>query len=869
MAESRAGTRKAFLGALPASFDAAQAAIANDDDGWWACAAAVAAVRAAPHWKAADAAQLLSSAAARTAAFDNEVYAAFSAAKKGASFTEWLDDERLARLLLRRQLWHMQWLLCVPLAASKTAAVGADIAQLANSPVLFHAHSLALAGNARALRALLGAHPAVARALFPYRFRLLHTLVTAGGQHADVLRELRLLPGTHMPVQDRESGAWIDSVDASPNARPALWVEHPIVTAALAELGVGAPPPKAPEPPSALVEWYAELVAELGSELGLVDDALGLATAAVSVGLTPLRAAANELGFVVRLGGSWRVASLRAASFSEIVRALATSDDPSALEEALRAAVPFFRTGAYADAEHVRTLPEDALVSRMLLVLVDGRREPALRLVERVVSGSWISAHARAALVLAVTLGWQGASGGAYAALEGMLRALAAEARVGAPLMLLLQETLRARAASVPELWALLCEVEGADVSDALSDAAAYVALGAAVRRWVPRAPRELAASDSLSERLGTTLCDAALSQPTPREAIAEMFAAVEPHTGGLVDASVLTTILVSLLRAQRYPLFHMVVADLDGSPGLAAALGPGGADELVLAEARRAFDAARTCDASSGPLRRARQSLAAATQTPEIARELAVVDTVARLAEYDLRMPDGTPLTPAEVRDAREPLDVLARVLAVHGGAYRQADEMIALALALATLPGASAPADVHVSVFAMLVDAAMAADDLPCARAYCDRLVVQAQRASPAGRDAAWRACFQLGKHPDWRNAQAQAQVLGSALTLAPPEQIPRVLSQWQTLDGAALVPARALPARDTLSRLLGAKWSRPAEPLGRAASLFDGVATPTGADRAARAARSLWDGLGDEAPITGSLRGAVGWLMGDERR
>lgn len=887
MDQGAVDARRAFLGSLPVSYEAAQAAVSGDSDAWWASAAAVAAVSAAPAWRATDAAALLAAAAARTADFDHQVHDVFASAKKEPkhgpdTVAAWLadgGDERLARVLLRRQLWHMQWLLCVPLAASRDAACGDDVGRLARTPILLHAHSVALAGNARALRALLGAHPAVARALFPYRFRLLHTLITVGGQHAEYLSELRLLPGTHMPVQDRESGAWIDSLDASPAARPALWVEHPLMASALALRGIGAPPAPAPVPPASLVQWYEDLVAELAGKLGLVDHALGLARAASKVGLTPLRAAANELAFVACLGDGWRVDSLRTAESADIVRALVRAvgagagAGAGALEDALRDALPFFRTGTYVDADQLRTLSDDALIAHMLLVLVDDAHAPPqlLTLVERTVAGDWVSIDTRRALAFAVVLGWRGSERDAYAAMSSMLRALASPPCYrAAPLTTLIRDTLHARPASVRELWTLLCEVEAPDVCAALGDAAAFVALGESVHEWIPRAPRSLAASTELSERLGTTMCDAALGRDDPKAEVLRMFAALEPHLGGLVDKSAFEAILAALLRAQRYPLFHMVVSELDGTPILAAAL-PDGPQALVLAEARRAFCAARTCDATSGPLRRAHQSLAAAPQTPEIASELALVEAVAELGAYDIPARDGShALTPAEVRDTQDPLDLLARVLAVNGGTYRHSDEMLALArVFVVALPRPAAPADLDVAVLSMLVDAAMAADDLDAACAYCSRLAALAPRAPAASRDAAWRACFQLGKHPDLRDAKARAQVLGQALVLAPPENIPRVLSEWATLDSGSLVPTRELPQRDALSRLLGKQWApRRQEPLGRAASLFDSVGS-SHADRAARMARSLWDGLGaDETRITGSLRGAMGWLMGDER-
>ena len=98
--------------------------------------------------------------------------------------------------------------------------------------------------------------------------------------------QLRLLPGTHLPVADRESGAWVDALGSF-----ALWTEHPGMVSALARRGAATHPPAPPPPPPALSDWYMDVIRELEGRWGLVDAAFALAQAGERMGMVPLRAA--------------------------------------------------------------------------------------------------------------------------------------------------------------------------------------------------------------------------------------------------------------------------------------------------------------------------------------------------------------------------------------------------------------------------------------------------------------------------------------------------------------------------------------------------------------------------------------------------
>ena len=110
--------KRAFLASLPCDAESVLSTLTSIEDVWWVAAAAVAAVRTGTAWLAADAERVLAHALERSASFDQEVQAVLS--KDVDRLLAWLDAEpdRLPRVVLRRKLWHMRWLLSIPLSLS-------------------------------------------------------------------------------------------------------------------------------------------------------------------------------------------------------------------------------------------------------------------------------------------------------------------------------------------------------------------------------------------------------------------------------------------------------------------------------------------------------------------------------------------------------------------------------------------------------------------------------------------------------------------------------------------------------------------------------------------------------------------------------
>lgn len=873
--ETEAQRRRALLAILPAPAEHVAAALDAVDDVWWAAAAAIAAVRAAGDaWYAVDAVHVLARAAERTAALDADVLAALDDAKRQrtpaqpatALVRAWIeaDATRLPRILLRRKLWHMQWLLCIPMATSKTERVTGDVASLADTPLLTHAQRLSLAGNARALRALVGAHATVARSLFPHRFALLHTLLTSGGVSAPRLADLRLLPGTNLPVEDRESGAWVDALAAPARASPAagaLWAEHPMLVGALAELGAAPAPLPAPPPPAALSDWYRDVVHELEASLGLVDEALALARAGVALGLRPLRAAVHELEFldllVYRLApGTWSRSALHAAPAASVVAAIARQPLPPAECAALlhECVLPFLARGTYADAHVLRGADESTLgVHVALMVLAVLPPPAALALVAEMLRRPWLG-DARTRLAVAVLASGADADVPSYAGRCAVADAVAAAQQDGRADGSGAAATHGEAAALVSDegpaaLWTRLAPAPQRTLDAALVELVQCTRLGAALAACGAAHPPTFYAGADAAQLDGVcaALVDDALRTRDARRAVLALFAQLAP----LLDAAVLPpscarAALRTVLMHGHPALFRDVVRVLPAAcPVLAAHVTPAETTALLLDAVRTWVDEAPTCDVRHGALVRARGALEAAP-ADVAADERALLSLCAQLSEFDVPGSNGGVLTPREVR-ATHKLALLARLLAARSDAYR-APHLSALITALvaaeALPPGAG-----EARAAALVADAAGAAGDLRAAREQVERAARAvrplARDAAPEAWDAAWRASFQLAKHPGWTDARARAHIFAHALVLAPADHVPSVLAAWASLAPDAAVPGVPRRERASLARLLTSSLARePSASPRRAAAGAASVAPPHAAEHAARVARSLWD-------------------------
>lgn len=828
--------KRAFLASLPCDAESVLSTLTSIEDVWWVAAAAVAAVRTGTAWLAADAERVLAHALERSASFDQEVQAVLS--KDVDRLLAWLDAEpdRLPRVVLRRKLWHMRWLLSIPLSRSKSALVETDMARLSDIPLLEHARTLCLAGNERALRALLGTNASVALCLYPHRFVLLRLLLTCGGVSPDHLMQLRLLPGTHLPVADRESGAWVDALGSF-----ALWTEHPGMVSALARRGAATHPPAPPPPPPALSDWYMDVIRELEGRWGLVDAAFALAQAGERMGMVPLRAARDELAFLHMLvyelhAEAWSVSTLRAAKAADLVRLVVSHPAPmSETAQRLRDAVlPYLQHGTYADAHTLHAYSASALGVHIALMVLDTLSPArALPLVSAMLS--WLDKEDQMRLTLVVIGAYDATDRASLAMYADMLRDVPLPDASPSPLYLVLS---RAPKHDALALWKCTHVASSHQLMHAVRDVRVLVDMAQALAPIRAYAPSYLWGDDvhrHRAHRMAVELVQHALTQRGhERAALERILLALAPWIGThapYLPTECVRTLFKQLLLARAPILFNEVVHALPHTcPKIAALLSPEDAEALVLETARAWTEQAPTCDPLHGALQRARDTLDAVPPSPSVNAELSFLQLLGLLHEH------ASPLSPKDVR-ATSRLDLLARVLSSHRDAYRTAQP-----LARACMINE----DDDVRIEAMLTDAAAASGDVSAALRSCDRLVTRVlsldHTQHTEAYDVAWRTCFQLAKQPwMWPDHRAPTQVFGHALRLAPPEHISTILTTLAPLAVRASHPP-TIPRRDAQpthawSRLL----TRTEEQ--STAQLLDSVATQH-APNAARVARSLFD-------------------------
>lgn len=881
-ASEEGARRRAFLSGLPAPVDDVLRGWERMEDPWWVASSALAAVRAAgTSWTASATRHVLTTAASRSSFFDAEIEAAL---EKGPDYLQsWLEEEeRLPRLLLRRRLWLMRWLLSIPISHGEDARAPEDLAAWTTDAVAEHAHRLCIKGDAVGLRALLGTHASVARALFPYRFVLLSTLLTAGGVPASLLLELRLLPGTRLPVEDRESGAWVELAVATTSTAAAAWVEDPALVRLLAEKEYVCLPPRPPAPPAGLAEWYTEVLQELESVLGWVDRAGELARAGVRLGLVPLRTIAQELAFVALLqrrtgSETWRAADLPTTDAPTLLSLLLqTPQPPEDATKMLRDDVlPFLQHGTYAHASafHAASGPTAGVLVALAILSFGDKvpRDRAFALALHIALSDWIAEEDRDRLLLATVLSCDASDKTMYATLYPLTRKVPPLPQERAPLSAVLAAS---PCSSAHDVYAMLDVVPPEACTAAWTETRACMALGHALQRhgllYPPRTFLHIdeAQGKELALAMVRRVQGSAAALETLLDSIAP-YVDVADSPAPLLPSAMPAWLFTQLLSQRQMELVPSFATYTTSHPRLSRCFPPEMPGELVLSAARAWMAQATSLDPLHSTMQRATECLHALPPTQALQDELDFVGVLAQLARY--RLPSladpAEPLTPDEVRAMPDRLVVLARLLALHPTAYR-APSIRGLARGLASVADVpQAVSDVRID--AMLADAAAASGDFVAARDLCERA---ARMAKPLphdaqheqAHDAAFRACFQLAKHPEWTDERARSVVFGQALAMAAPAQLPRVLEAWQGRGAHANVPAATARPPRSLSQLLGGKPRPPA--------------TPERPVSGVRQSRALFDHLGEASPgsapsllaSTAALRDIVGrrmgWWMGE---
>jgi hypothetical protein len=181
--------------------------------------------------------------------------------------------------------------------------------------------------------------------------------------------------------------------------------------------------------------------------------------------------------------------------------------------------------------------------------------------------------------------------------------------------------------------------------------------------------------------------------------------------------------------------------------------------------------------------------SLSIPSPSERIVNEKEFIEATSRIVSFNVTSRGGMPITPLEIRLTQDKLSLISRVMGSTSDAYKHVDMILDLAHKL----GFRGDVGAEAAVLAMAADAALQAEDFDVAHDTCTRLVQKVVTLSPSTDDAqaqrarhvAWLACYQLGRQPEFEDAEKKKALLARALELCPPEQMPEVLAAWKKLD------------------------------------------------------------------------------------
>ncbi|KAI8146956.1 secretory pathway protein Sec39-domain-containing protein [Fennellomyces sp. T-0311] len=255
-----------------------------------------------------------------------------------------------------------------------------------------------------------------------------------------------------------------------------------------------------------------------------------------------------------------------------------------------------------------------------------------------------------------------------------------------------------------------------------------------------------------------------------------------------LSRTEIFETFFGSLLRCGRFRL----AKDLMVGPTRDKTLDIGRAEQLVLDAEQEFFDNATTGSMHEGNLQLAMECLNILPPTDMVNEGKDLIEaTHTLISEYHVMDRPGIELMPIQVRQCTYRLDLISKLINTRRGIYRQPDQVLQLTHKLGYQDDLLA----EIRVLAMLASAALVDEDYEMSYKLCCATVEKARSVEthPNRRryrldeinQAAWQACFNLGKVEMYDNTRKRLDVLAMALELTPAENVSEVLTVWRRLD------------------------------------------------------------------------------------
>ena len=183
--------------------------------------------------------------------------------------------------------------------------------------------------------------------------------------------------------------------------------------------------------------------------------------------------------------------------------------------------------------------------------------------------------------------------------------------------------------------------------------------------------------------------------------------------------------------------------------------------------------------------------SLDVAPPSDAISAERDFIEATSRLTTFSIRSPSGAgTITPMEIRNERNKLDLVRQVLETSDDAYKHPELILDLAYKLGFRNDASA----RIQVLSMLSSSAIRDDEFDLASTHCENMFKLSTKHG-IEKDVVYRALVSLGEQSEYADIERRMTVLGQALELAPADRIPAILQVWRVVeDGQAKLSGAA---------------------------------------------------------------------------
>lgn len=214
-------------------------------------------------------------------------------------------------------------------------------------------------------------------------------------------------------------------------------------------------------------------------------------------------------------------------------------------------------------------------------------------------------------------------------------------------------------------------------------------------------------------------------------------------------------------------------------------------AEALVIDAEREFFDNATSGNMNTGSMKQAWECLKILPPTTEIKKEMDLIEaTHTLISEYKVQDRPGMTLMPIQIRQAKNRLELISKLINSKRDAYRYHEKVLELVRKL----GYGEDLLAKVKALAMMASAALVEEDYLESYQLCQIAVELAQNHKPSDRpkshndeidQAVWQICLNLGKIDAFDDVNRRLDILSMAMTLSPPENIQDVLAVWRKLD------------------------------------------------------------------------------------